>query len=85
MEIRINIDRFYRDKSYKKQVQDKLQYAVFLLKIERIFYTLINPLAFKIIEAINNRDLNFLQEYRNKRVLFGYSPFKDKIIDLILK
>lgn len=85
MEIKINLDRFYRDKIYKEQVRTKVQRAMLLLKIERASYKFINELAFKILDAIYNKDLDFLQEFRNKRVVWGYNLDKNKNIDLILK
>ncbi|KEI12755.1 hypothetical protein [Clostridium novyi] len=85
MDIRINIERFYKDRIYKEKLENKLQYAVFLLKEERASYTFINQLAFQIIDAVYNKDLEFLKEFRNKKIAFGYSCIPSKCIDLIFK
>ena len=56
-----------------------------LLQIERVSYNFINELAFSILDAIAHKDLDFLKEFRNKRVVWGYNLDKNKNIDLILK
>ncbi|WP_085829067.1 hypothetical protein [Clostridium massiliodielmoense] len=85
MDIKINIDRFYRDKIYKEQVRTKVQRAMLLLKVERVSFNFINELAFRILDAIDHKNLNFLREFRNKKVAWGYSIDTSKCIDLILK
>ncbi|MCD3217818.1 hypothetical protein G8S55_11380 [Clostridium botulinum C] len=85
MEIRINIERFYKDRIYKEKLENKLQYAIFLLKEDRAYHTFRNDLAFEIITNLYNNHLEEMKQYRNKKVVLAHSPFKHKCIDLILK